>query len=255
MTTQRHLMRAILLILVFAGSSGLGHSQPVEIAVEALLAGVRCEPAVRRQLSAWDAQLAKAVFEPPLSTGGRRARAPTGALGLWVRIVEESPRQVVLERISSTRIERLSFDDECGIGESAVAVTVPPPGAMSDADLITLVAREDRGVILLWSPHMPLSVDQHAVLARVAGNLGLTVVSLLDPAADPDYATRVARERTLPADSTRPLGGVELALRGMATHTPSLQVFAGGQLIGPVLYGYRSDDALRTVLEAVLAPR
>jgi hypothetical protein len=102
---------------------------------------------------------------------------------------------------------------------------------------------------------MPLSVDQHAVLARVARDLALTVVPLLDPAADPDYAARVARERGLPAEVMRPLASVELGFRGLTTHTPSLQVFSGGRLVGPVLYGYRSEAPLRAALEAVLDPR
>lgn len=237
------------------GSAGFGDSTPAQLPVEAVLAGVRCEPAVRRQLATWDAHLAKAMFEPALPTGGRSARMPTAAIGLWIRIVEEAPRQVALERISSTRIERLRFDDECAVSEFAVATHAPPPGAFGDSDLIIRIARDDRGVVLLWSPHMPLSVDQHAVLARVARDLGLTVVSLLDPGADPDYAARVVRERGLPADATRPLGGVELASRGMTTHTPSLQVFTGGRLVGPVLYGYRAEEPLRATLEAVLAPR
>jgi hypothetical protein len=220
-----------------------------------MLAGVRCEPAVRRRLAIWDAQLANAVFEPPLPTGGRSARMPTEALGLWIRIVEETPGQVALERISSTRTERVRFDEECAVTEFAVANNVPPPGAFGDSDLIARIAREDRGVVLLWSPHMPLSVDQHAVLARVARDLGLTVVPLLDPGADPDYAARVVQERGLPAEAARPLGGVELAFRGMATHTPSLQVFSGGRLVGPVLYGYRGEVPLRAAIEAALAPR
>ena len=244
-----------LLLLGFLSSAGFGGSPQAQPSVEGVLAGVGCEPAVRRQLATWDADLARAVFEPALPTGGRSVRMPTAAIGLWVRIVEEAPRQVALERITSTRIERLRFDEECAVSEYAVATNAPPQGAFGDSDLITRIAREDRGVVLLWSPHMPLSVDQHAILARVARDLGLTVVPLLDPAADPDYGARVARERGLPAEATRPLGGVELAFRGMTTHTPSLQVFTGGRLVGPVLYGYRSEEPLRAALEGVLAPR
>lgn len=244
--------RSIHLVLAFLGSAGFGGVPPAQLSVETVLTGDRCEPAVRKQLAVWDAQLAGAVFEPTLPTGGRSARMPTRVLGLWVRMVEEAPRQVALERITSTRVERLRFDEACAVSELAVASNPPPPGAFGDSDLIARIAREDRGVVLLWSPHMPLSVDQHAVLARVAPDLGLTVVALLDPAADPDYAARVSRERGLPPDATRPLGGVELALRGMTTHTPSLQVFTGGRLVGPVLYGYRSEAPLRAALTALL---
>jgi hypothetical protein len=100
---------------------------------------------------------------------------------------------------------------------------------------------------------MPLSVDQHAVLGQVAADLNLVVVPLLDPGADDAYAARVARDRGLAPESTRPLGGIELAFRGMTTHTPSLQPFAGGRLVGPVLYGYRSVDALRATLREAFA--
>lgn len=244
--------RSVLFCLVVLGSAGVGGFPPAQPSAETVLTGDRCEPAVRTQLAHWDAQLAKAVFEPAPPTGGRSARMPTRVIGLWVRMVEEGPRQVALERITSTRVERLRFDEACAVSELAVASPPPPQGAFGDSDLITRIAREDRGVVLLWSPHMPLSVDQHAVLARVAPDLSLTVISLLDPAADPDYAARVSRERGLPAEATRPLGGVELALRGMTTHTPSLQVFAGGRLIGPVLYGYRSEAPLRAALTALL---
>jgi hypothetical protein len=130
----------------------------------------------------------------------------------------------------------------------------PPPEAVSDAEFITRVARGGRGVVLLWSPHMPLSVDQHAVLSRVARDLGLAVLPVLDPSADAGYADRVVRERGVPPEATRPLGGIELVFRGMTTHTPALQVFADGALRGPVLYGYRNDEALRLALQQVLPP-
>jgi hypothetical protein len=246
---------AWLLSFALLVSAWAGGSQPATTGVEVLLDGVRCEPAVRRQLAAWDARLAEAAFEPPLPTGTRTALVPTPVLGLWVRIIEEAAAQVAIERITATRIERLRFDQECAVSELAVATSPPPDGAFGDSDLIARIARGDRGVVLLWSPHMPLSVDQHAVLTRVAEDLGLAVIALLDPAADPDYAARVAREGRLAPEATRPLGGVELAFRGMTTHTPSLQAFANGRLVGPVLYGYRSDGLLRAALGAALGNR
>jgi hypothetical protein len=232
---------------------------PVKMVVagpaEAMLAGVRCEATVRNQIQEWDGDLAAALPDTPAPTGLRSVRVPTGSMGLWLRVVEESLHQVAIERVTATRVERLRFDDACAAAEFAVATPVPPPGAFTDSELIARVARGERGVFLLWSPHMPLSVDQHAVLTEVARELGLTVIPLLDPAADTGYAARVARERGLPPEATRPLGGIELAFRGLTTHTPSLQVFSGGTLIGPVLYGYRGGAALRQTLDSVLHAR
>jgi hypothetical protein len=237
----------LLLVLVWPSTITAGQTN-----LDALLSGVRCEAALRNQLRAWDARLTDAIADPPGPTGLRSTRLPTGILGLWTRLVELSRGELAVERISATRIERLRFDHACEPSEVAVAMPPRVADTFGDSDLIARIARQDRGVFLLWSPHMPLSVDQHAVLAVVARDLGLVVVPLLDPAADRDYADRVARERGLGSQSTRPLGGVELAFRGMTTHTPSLQVFASGELAGPVLFGYRNAAALRLALEGAL---
>jgi hypothetical protein len=223
--------------------------------VEEMLAAARCEAAVRIRVRQWDGDLTGALLDPPAPTGLRSARVPTGAMGRWLRIVEDARRELVVDRITATRVDRLRFDEVCAATAHVVATQLPSPDAFGDSELTTRVARGERGVFLLWSPHMPLSVDQHVVLADVARELGLEVVPLLDPGADAGYAAQVARARNLPASATRPLGGIELAFRGMTTHTPSLQLFAGGRLVGPVHYGYRSAAALRQTLESVLGPR
>jgi hypothetical protein len=238
-------------VAAIAFASGLGAAAADTI--EAMLTGARCQATVRNQVLEWDGDLGAALLDVPGPTGLRGARVPTGAIGLWLRVVEESPREIALERITATRADRMRFDEACAATEHVVSLQVPAPGVLTDSELIARVARGERGVFLLWSPHMPLSVDQHAVLADVARDLGLDVVPLLDPAADAGYAAQVARARNLPAGATRPLGGIELAFRGMTTHTPSLQVYAGGTLIGPVLYGYRGAAALRQTLDGVLS--
>jgi hypothetical protein len=240
-------------LVAFVLAVSPGDAQIRSSAIDALLAGARCQASVRRQLEDWDGQFGAAMVEPAMPTGLRSARLPTSAMGIWLRVTEERAGELFVERITATRIERLRFDGECVGTEYAVAMSVPPPGAFTDSDLIARVARGGRGVFLLWSPHMPLSVDQHAVLVSVAGDLGLEVETLLDPGADADYAARAARERNLPASALRPLGGIELALRGMTTHTPSLQLFADGKLVGPVLYGYRNGAALRLAIGDTLA--
>jgi hypothetical protein len=247
--------------IALAGATALGCRLPVaaaaaqDLSAEALIVSGRCSATIRRQLDEWDARLDAAFPEPVGPTGLRSVHAPTGAIGIWVRVAEEEPGGLLLERITSTRMERRRFTEACAATDSAVAIPRAAPDAFTDGELITRVARADRGVVLLWSPHMPLSVDQHAVLAEVARELGMVVIAVLDPSADPGYAARVAGERRLPPDATLPLGGVELAFRGMTTHTPSLQLFAGGRLIGPVLYGYRSATALRAAIEQTLAGR
>lgn len=74
----------------------------------------------------------------------------------------------------------------------------------------------------MWSPHMPLSVDEYAELEDAAAALKLSLLAVLDPGAEPGFARRVARERGLPESALARLGAIELAFRGgsLDPHAP-----------------------------------
>lgn len=225
-----------------------------QVAPGDLLAAARCAEAARAQLRDWSAALDRAIPEAPGPTGDRALRMPTGTLGLWVRLTVDPAGEVALLHVGDGAARSLTFGPSC---QPIVAEVDrrPTPGAFSDPDLAARLATGDSGVILVWSPHMPLSVDQYDVLATVTKELGLSLVAVLDPGADVDYARRVAAERHLPASAAQPLESTELAYRGMTTHAPSVHVFANGKLKGRVLHGYRSHDAARLAITEVLRGR
>jgi hypothetical protein len=243
----------ILVPLLLLGFTALV-SPAREQGATGMLAGARCGPEARMQLREWSALVDYPILEPTGPTGDRSMRMPTGTLGLWVRLTVQPAGEVSLQRVSEQEVLTLSFGSTC---ESSIARAgrLPIQGAFSDRDLAARVAQGDPGVILVWSPHMPLSVDQYGVLAAVTTELGISLVVVLDVGADVDYARRVAVERLLPSSAARPIGGVELAFRGLTTHAPSLQVFADGKLKGRVLYGYRGHAAARLAIEEVLQAR
>ncbi|MCC7033931.1 MAG: hypothetical protein IT179_14000 [Acidobacteria bacterium] len=226
-----------------------------EGAVRAMLDGARCADAARRQLAAWDANLDSALADPPGPEGTRGVRAPTGTLGVWVQVLVEPGGAVSLARVSATGRERFELGSACEARTTSERVPAGAGVGLTDDALASRLARGDAGVILVWSPHMPLSVDQYSVLAEVTREMGLALVAVLDPAADAAYAQRVAGERGLPEAALQPLGGIELAFRGMTTHAPSVQAFSGGRLVGPVLYGYRAADTARLAIRGVLDQR
>jgi hypothetical protein len=196
-------MKTVALVLILAAAP----AGPQEDAARAMLSGARCAEAALRQLASWGAELDGALTDPPGPEGTRAARMPTGALGVWVRLLVAPAGDVWLERVSAARRESLRFGAGCEPQTDFETARATPGDGLTDEALSSRLARGDSGVILVWSPHMPLSVDQCDVLASVTRDLGMALVVALDPSADAGYARRVARERGLPESALRP-GGI-----------------------------------------------
>jgi len=110
----------------------------------------------------------------------------------------------------------------------------------TDGDLEELLARNERGVIYLWSPHMPFSVDGVEAISAAAGARDIEVTILLHPGSDADFSRREAERASIPESGLRVVSAAVLVERGMTNHAPSIQLYAEGELVGPVLPGVRS---------------
>ena len=201
----------------------------------------------------WQA-VAPALAQPPLAPGSTLRHWPTPIVGVWL-VEDVAPDHATLTRVDAASLTRMTWAAGC----TATTTTRPrqsaPPPAFSDADLAAVLASGARGVLYLWSPHMPLSVDGHAAVAAAARARGLTVEALLDPAADRAFAAAQAAARGLPASAVRVADAVELQFRELTLHAPSAAVFAGGRLVGPVLRGYRTADEYSEFFSRVLGER
>ena len=126
-------------------------------------------------------------------------------------------------------------------------------GAFDEADLRELVAAEPRGLVYLWSPHMPLSVDGVAVARRVATRRHLPLTILLHPAANLDLARSIAIAKGWPIATTTRTASTELRVRNLLLHAPTLQPYAEGRLVGSALPGYHSDEEYALYLDRIFA--
>jgi hypothetical protein len=152
-------------------------------------------------------------------------------------------------------LTRLTFEAGCRVAEQSVPRPAAPPPSFTDGDLARRLDPPSRGVLYLWSPHMPLSVDGYAEVARAASARGLAVEPLLDPQANRDFAAATAAARGLPASALRVVDAVELQFRELSLHAPSAAVFAGGRLVGEPLRGYRTADEYATFFSRLLDGR
>jgi hypothetical protein len=96
--------------------------------------------------------------------------------------------KALLERVTASLVEGRRFGSECDALSVGRAEQPAAEDAWTDAALAERLRRRDTGVILLWSPHMPLSVDAYDVLLALTRETGIDLVAILDPASDPSYA-------------------------------------------------------------------
>jgi hypothetical protein len=225
------------------------------LSVAGLLAGAPCEREVRREIELWGAREDALFPDADDPTGVRGVLLPTETIGVWLRLRVDPRGEALLERVTAARIEGRRFGPGCEAVEVDGRDRSVDANSWTDAALAEKLREGGAGVILLWSPHLPLSVDAHFLLLDLTREMGIDLVVVLHPEADIAYARSVALERKMHPSVLRPLGGIELVFRGMTTHAPSVQAFAGGRFEGPVIPGYRDREGFRLSIERALGRR
>ena len=182
---------------------------------------------------------------------------PTATLGTWV-VELGNAGETSLVRMAPDRITRVAWSASCVAVETSRERPRVPEPRFDDDDVQRLVGANGRGVIYLWSPHMPLSIDGFRSLRTAAETRGLTVYAVLDPAADRTFAATSLAAAGLPATALRVADSVELLFRDVVLHAPSIQAYGGGHLRGSAFPGYHSAEDYGAFLDRVLsagAPR
>jgi hypothetical protein len=98
---------------------------------------------------------------------------------------------------------------------------------------------------------MPLSVDGWREIDTAATALGLDALPVTFAHGDADFARREAARGGIPPAGLREIDSVELVMRDLQLHAPSILVFADGR-VSPVLPGYRNADGYRSFLQNFL---
>ncbi len=244
MSHWRVRIQAGLGLLVAAVASATASVQDVP-------AGEVCGAQVTAQLQTWGAT-APARPQPPPSGAARLRHWPTPHLGVWLAEWRGASGAGVV-RVAPDTVSRIEWSSAC------VAATSerPRPSAaaprFSDADLTALLARPGRGVLYLWSPHMPLSVDAYRAITDAAAARGLAVHVILDPGADRAFAAAEQARGALPVAALRVVDSVELQFRDVLVHAPTVQVFIAGTLVGSPLPGAHTSDEYGQYLDRVVA--
>jgi hypothetical protein len=181
-----------------------------------------------------------------------REASPTSEIGVWLERWTLESGAVELRRVSAheTRTARVA-GSECVIElaahrrqyDSTVMAT-----SFTDAALRDVVRANARGMIYVWSPGMPLSIQGFAEARAAAASLGIAFTAVVADARPGELdslrvVSRVAA-RIAPSDS-RAMESVELVYRNATVHYPAVVLYKDGAILDAVIPGYKGRDTYR----------
>jgi hypothetical protein len=118
-----------------------------------------------------------------------------------------------------------------------------------DADLQTILTssaqkKGQRYIIYSWSPHMSLSIRGLNELTNASNRTQPTVLVVLDPDANLELATEIAKKQKWPSEFLRLNRSEILFKRGIRIHYPSYNLISNGSFRGRLLPGYKTRTEL-----------
>ncbi len=209
-----------------------------------------CAADVERQLAAWGIQTP--ARPQPVTGAGLLRHWPTARLGEWV-VEARDAAGTRLRLVTPATITTRAWSATCAATESAAPRRSPGGPRFTDDDLRALVAG-GRGVVYVWSPHMPLSVEGYRPIVEAAAARGLAVTAVLDPGADRRFAEAERQRGDLPAAALRVADSVELLFRDVLIHAPAVQAYGNGGLAGSAFPGFHTAAEYGAFLDRVLPP-
>lgn len=214
--------------------------QSFDKSVENVIKQLQCKDLARQQLIEW--KVVNSVFKKPgLLDNSFIYRMPTQMVGQWI-LIENKKNELRMSKIDTTKSVTKVWDKDCFV--TTQKEKYPPKqyvnNEFTDKTLKTLLAQHSVGVIYLWSPHMLLSVEGIYELSEITKELGISYDVLLDSNANANFANATAKKIGIKRDVLRKNNALELFFRNFTVHSPSLLLYKNGEIIGPIIPGYRS---------------
>jgi len=201
-----------------------------------------------------------AVFTIP-NAGNRKAAQFT------FELKANQPLQMV--KREGSELVRVNFTPESCVEELALTRINPGQGLaepeaqvvdsslqaqdFSNSDLAKIIDKNKTGIIYVWSPHMPFSVDGIVRIKKVAENLQIPLEFLVDPNAHPHslsvaYAKQ-ANNLQLPLLSMK---AQDLMQLGGLNHYPVLFIYKDGKLVPKMIPGLETESDYQAKVSELL---
>lgn len=168
-----------------------------------------------------------------------REASPTKTLGVWLERAHLDNGAIELRRVSAQQTDVALLDGAGCLQKTTTHHRTfnqdSVRGAFTDASLDSLMAANNRGMIYVWSPRMPLSVKGLVEARAAAKTLGVTFTALAAESSDDDLNASAASV----ADRQR-MESLELVYRNATIHYPSMLLYDNGRIIDGVYPGYKN---------------
>jgi len=115
--------------------------------------------------------------------------------------------------------------------------------SLDDSYLKQLIKTNKAGLIYVWSPRMPLSVQGLEEARKAAADAGIAFVEARDPHAGPA------------ADSQMLLNSNRLMGLGVMNHFPTIAFFKEGKVLPTLVPGYESREQLTNLMSSILSDK
>lgn len=227
---------------------------------------VKCRDPLLEVLQEWKVDGPWQV-QPTLTKNQPVYQAATEKIGAWVQIQLMPEGTVAVARVTAHHQDGLTWDAVPHGAPKTRSLTSLSPAAgpeecvptkhkaskelfaktkeksFSDQDLEKLLADHPQGgLILLWSPGMEYSLVAIKNAQKAAQDLKLPLQILLDPDANPQAARESLQNAGLEASLLQVSQSLELFLRGMHNHFPSMQYYQKGRFTKDMLPGLMTAE-------------
>ncbi len=196
-----------------------------------ILENVRCKPQMQKQLSDWQ-MTGEWVKQASGGNDQVRLETPTRKFAQWIRVDVKGtePRLALLQALSFGEV---TFDQTCK--PKLTVSTHPNPGIFkdrfTDQDLLAkLRDHKEKGMIYTWSPNMRWSIEGIAEIKAAAKKMNIPLTVLVSPRASKQSIDELVQSGKVKSSDTKMHSSVELVMRGISLHDPSLLVWKNGQL-------------------------
>jgi len=250
-TGLRHIPRLSLLCLLLVTKQAMALNLDKQWFYEKLLGNSNCRDAITQELDSYNTrhewrQYANNRYSDKVY------RSPTHAIGYWMEVQIRQGKVEKILRVTPEQIDNLTVQSNCNIKTKTRERSldeVRMAAAFTDQDLQNFIdSNPQGGLILAWSPNMPLSQQMIKNTQKVAESKGIALTLVVDPhASDQTIAKAVADNHLI--NASRKIESLELIFQGMTTHYPSLLSFNNGEISSPVVPGVVVEPLVKNFVE------